>query len=390
MLPIMKQDDIYDLLLDILNEDEDSRKILKLKSVLKENPRLAEESEEFAVLWSKIKYTKAWDKIQSDPAWEKIVKRKKSPTSKRILPFCRIAGVILLCFLGYLLYTYKEDNRNLLKIREQKSLAGGKVFLTASDSTVIELGNSNMQIISRNGNLIESNTTGIVYVKTDKPDSQSVNYKKNKLTVKRGAEYKLILSDGTEIIIGPDSEIVYPEIFDSDKREVFLSGDAYFNVAKDSLHPFIVSGSNFSVNVLGTKFFISDHYDDSFKQISLIQGKVSVSKGRNRYILSPNQVLCMDRGENIKIKDFGGENLEKRIVFMFCFSDATLEEIMKKISRWNDVEIVYRDSSLMNYNFTGYIPKSPDIEKIINILRLASGIEFSHKEGIVFIGSKGK
>ena len=240
------------------------------------------------------------------------------------------------------------------------------------DKAVLTLENGS-QIALEKGNSIQTqNATsdGKVLVYQNKA-KQIVELVYNQLTVPRGGQFVVELSDGTKVWLNSESQLKYPVSFiNGQSREVELAyGEAYFDVSPSSKHKgakFKVFNQFQEIDVLGTEFNIKAYKGESNVYTTLVEGKISVSIDNKNLGLKPNQQLDLDINNNtsaIKTVDVYNEVSWKDGVF--SFESKTLEEVMKVFSRWYDVEIVFKNNSIKNEEFVGILRKNKNLETIL-------------------------
>lgn len=206
----------------------------------------------------------------------------------------------------------------------------------------------------------------------------------NELKVPISGECHVSLDDGTEIWLNAGSELKYPVAFTGEVRKVFLAGEAFFNVKKDS-RPFIVGMESGEVTVLGTSFGIRA-YEGETDYTTLISGKVMfATKDNKKVILSP--------GEQAVVYASGA--LEKRIVDteeyvgwkdgLFVFKDKTLLEIMSTLERWYGVKVVFRDESLKELRYTGNLERYDSINTFLQLLERLKEIQYKIEEHTIVL-----
>ncbi|NHA07386.1 DUF4974 domain-containing protein [Mucilaginibacter sp. HC2] len=195
----------------------------------------------------------------------------------------------------------------------------------------------------------------------------------NVVTTPKGGKYRLTLADGTKVWLNAASSIRYPVEFAGATREVELKGEAYFEVAHDAGRPFKVNSGEQVVQVLGTHFDINAYKDEDAVKTTLLEGRVEVrQKGRRKsganLVIAPNEQAVFKNEHLEKITVDAGEFTtwtSGRIVF----KDADIHEVMRKISRWYNVEVVY-EGQLNGDTYNGEIPDNAAFSKVIQMLKL--------------------
>jgi ferric-dicitrate binding protein FerR (iron transport regulator) len=224
--------------------------------------------------------------------------------------------------------------------------------------------------------------------------NRSVNSLQSKIIIANKGEIKVVkLEDGTRVCLAPDSKIVIPVNFSDKKREVSLTGEAYFEVTRDVNRPFEVKTQHSRIQVLGTKFNIHAYSNESFEQTALLEGKVQVrlcSKGRviGKKILKPNTAVCFDSKTGryaISSADF--ENIlawqKKRIVF----NNERLEDIAKRIERFYNVKIEISDSQIANSRFSAEFDKE-SVDEILKSFQIIAPFSYEQRGQTYYLTNK--
>ncbi len=214
--------------------------------------------------------------------------------------------------------------------------------------------------------------TGSKLVYSDTVEEKNVEW--HTLQIPRGGEFVLCLADGTVVTLNADSKIHYPDRFIGNERQVSLEGEAFFEVAKDSLRPFVVKTNGIDVRVLGTAFNLKA-YPDEYQQTTLVRGAVEVVLDKQQVLLHPGeQVTCIDkelRVEQVDVKPYIAWKDDR-----FVFENEPLEDVLKKLERWYNITVFIQNHALTEKRFTGNLPKYEDIGNVLKILALTTNIKF--------------
>ena len=260
-----------------------------------------------------------------------------------------------------------------------------KAILVRADGEQVVLGKEYRNWEEIGNVLIAADSTGLEYNRLKQTNTDTVVF--NQLIVPRGGLYLLILSDGTRVWMNSDSRLKYPVIFSGNKREVILSGEAYFDVVKDESVPFIVKTETGNIEVLGTEFNIKCYPDEASLVTTLVNGKVRFDDGINpSVILKPEEQLIFEKENGLSIVRKVNVNYytswkENRL----SFQEETLDVIMKTLSRWYDVEIVFEDSALKELEFSGNLDKFTGIQDFLSLFELGVNVKFEVKNRTVYI-----
>lgn len=186
------------------------------------------------------------------------------------------------------------------------------------------------------------------------------------------------LPDGTKIKLNSSTELKYSMSF-CKKREVYLSGEAYFEVESDPQNPFLVHTHDYTVKVTGTKFNIKS-YPELNSETTLEEGKISVldSGGKKMVELKPGENLVFDKEKNeLLVKKVNTSQITNWTVGKIFIKNQTIEEIVKIIERWYNVKVVFDDESIRQYRITGTILKNKPVEQLLNVLVRSDLIDYN-------------
>jgi len=287
------------------------------------------------------------------------------------------AAAIILLTLSVGTYFLLQQNKTIVKTAFQADHSPGsnKAILTLANGKKIVLDKTaDKEIVQLAGISIKNTDDGqIVY--TVIPDQSmhpaAETRQLNTISTPRGGQYQVMLSDGTRIWLNSASSITYPTVFDAKQRLVELQGEAYFEVAKNKKSPFSVKTDLQTVEVLGTHFDINSYTDEPFLKTTLLEGAVKVSAGSNQVILTPGQQAKLNiSGNSIKVDH--SVDLDKVLAWkngVFSFENEDLKSIMRQITRWYDVDIIY-SGPVAKDKFSGEISRNSNLSQVLKILEL--------------------
>ena len=198
----------------------------------------------------------------------------------------------------------------------------------------------------------------------------------NTLRVPRGGEFELTLTDGTVITLNSDSEVRYPVKFSGEERRIYLSGEAFLDVAKDAKHPFIVAVGNSEIRVLGTSFNVQAYATEGKVFTTLVEGAVEMSSGNEKIKLNPGE-QCVADSTGILTKHKVDTELytgwkEGKLIFR----EQTLETVMKTLARWYNIEVIFENPEAKKILFTGNVRRYDSFEKILKMLEVTGDTRF--------------
>lgn len=321
-----------------------------------------------------------FDSIDVEKGWARNEKLLSTSFRRRaIYKFTRIAAAVMLILsVGSILF-YVANNKSIDKkvIAETQIIPGEqKAELVLGDGSVIALAEEEKKIEDHGVQILTSE--GMVDYKSD---NVSVNtLAMNTLKVPVGGEYQLKLSDGTKVWLNSVSQLKYPITFSGKERKVYLKGgEAYFEVKHDPEHPFIIStDKGMEVEVLGTSFSMMAYDDESSMLTTLVDGSVRVNISNGKSVtLEPGEQAQFQKSEmNIEVKDVNTDLYTAWVRGRFVFEQEELESILRKLSRWYDVEIFYQNESVRRKRLSADLRKYDDISSFLNLFMQVSNIEF--------------
>lgn len=304
---------------------------------------------------------------------------KEMPAYKGKARWWRVAAaaLILLAGAGTLFYftTQKKQsatNTETVDCVNEIKPGTDKAQLTLADGSIVSLnGIDNTQLKEKDGTSIDKKGGNLSY-KNNGTTLDEVLY--NILTTPRGGQYGLVLPDGSKVWLNAVSSLRFPTRFSGSEREVYLTGEAYFEVAKNA-KPFLVKTGSSTIQVLGTHFNINAYSDEASANTTLLEGVVKVSNGNTNLLLAPGQqAQVFASGEIKKIKNVDTEQAIAWKNGYFQFDQASLPVLMRQIARWYDIDIAY-EGSVKEYEFVGKITRSARLPAVLKALEL-SGVHF--------------
>ncbi len=304
----------------------------------------------------------------------------------RILAVASVAASIL--FMIYFQFSAPNNPEEIKNEQQVQSIVPGsnKAILILADGSEYDLTTGNKSIITTDGTEIKNTGNQLEYIGTA---GQNADIKYNTLKIPRGGEYFLILSDSTKVWLNSETTLRFPVQFAADDRNVELTGEAYFEVSKNEKKPFVVSSGNHLVKVLGTQFNISSYADNPNIYTTLAEGKVEVSS------ISNPEVTLMLRPSEQSILNSNNNQIQKRTVDVnqyvawkdgrFVFRDQTLEEIMRTLSKWYDVQVVFSNEADKQLMFTGNLERYADFGDILAKIAKTNEVNFEIKNNTIMI-----
>ena len=398
------------------NYDEIERKIFLIKNYLEDNLSVAEEEElrvwldespkhretfqrirDKKILFAKLEYRQRQEK---ETDW-KVICRKTGIGSSRRLWYIRVARYAAVFFglcLGVWLYfraQVSQPQESTLAAISMDTICPGykQAYIELKSGERIALGNTgNKQEKRIKGMVLKEEKDGVMILPGDSLADKAVAVEKSWIVVPRGGEYQLILPDGTKVWLNSDSKITYPLVFSGNARKVILTGEAYFEVTKNSGQPFIVQTENFNVKVLGTSFCINTFGDNGKVYTALESGVVEMDCGReNTLILAPGQVAELDvrrPGACVRMSEVSVEQLVAWKKGLFCFRQTSLPDILKQVARYYDVHFMNLEDA-EGEAYTGDISRNVSLEVLLGAISAqTTDIQFKIVNRTVYITKK--
>jgi transmembrane sensor len=330
------------------------------------------------------------DDIKANEELNKILK-SKSPAGGVIYLWSKIAiAASFILFLSFGIYFYLNKSVRTVPQTAKNTVPAdvrpgtNKAVLTLGNGSTIILDTANDGVLANQGDMVVHKTKAgqIIYsAKSDNPDRADTEI--NKITTPRGGQYQVVLPDGSKAWLNASSSISFPVVFNSDKREVDISGEVYFEVSKMHI-PFIVKYDKGLVQVLGTHFNIMAYHNEAATEVTLLEGSVKVLSGHANNILKPGQQAQLADAGDIKIAD----NVDVNAVTawksgVFLFKNTEIEAVMRQVSRWYDVDVKY-EGKMPHVQITGKISRNVNASEILSMLSY-TGIHFKIEEKNIII-----
>lgn len=312
--------------------------------------------------------------------WKGVEKRiNRMNFRRRCLKLMQYAAILFVPVLILVLALQNSPeiptmDRNQLLAAQQILPGGAKAILTLENGETVYLDeNDDEREVQSAGNQIQVDSTTLNYCSAQKTLQSVPVY--NKVEIPQGGEYALVLNDGTKVHLNAMSSLRFPVTFETGRREVELVGEAYFEVSKTG-QPFIVHTKGMQIEVLGTTFNISAYPGEEY-QATLVSGSVKVNAGEGKsLILKPSQQASLTPGSgDIQVRTVDAAFFTSWVKGKINFKDQRLEDIMKTLSRWYDIEVNYSNEALKNKCFGCYVNR---YEKIAPFLELLEATENIH------------
>lgn len=300
----------------------------------------------------------------------------------------KIAAILLVVAGGFLIYLSTQQSTTSTPtqiasttIREDVAPGGNYATLTLGDGSKVVLDSLSNGLIANQGNakVIKLSNGELAYENAN--NSDKILY--NTMTTPVGGQYQLTLPDGTAIWLNATSSITYPTAFTGKERIVSITGEVYFEVAKNPKQPFKVKTGDQVIEVLGTHFNVNAYGDEQTLKTTLVEGKVKVTTGASSLLLQPGQQAGNNQG---KLNLNPNPDIKETLAWkngLFQFNGTNIETIMRIVSRWYGVEVVYKDK--IEEQFVAEIPRNVNVSKLLELLELTKQVKFSVNNKVITV-----
>lgn len=317
-----------------------------------------------------------------------LSERSQTFSNHRIKAYAVAATLLALLATGILYFTHNNKPAYApiaTATTHSVSPGGNKAILTLADGSQIPLDSADNGAIAHQGNVqvIKLNNGQLSYKADHTSNTPGNELHYNSLMTPRGGQFMIILPDGSKVWLNAATSLRYPTAFSGNSREVQLTGEAYFEIAPNARMPFIVKVSNMEVKVLGTHFNIMSYPDENNIQTTLLEGAVQVQHNATALRLHPGQQAYL-QGNNMTVKK--NVDVDEIVAWKngyFHFNHESLPGVMRQISRWYDVEVIY-ETDIPEREFGGKIERNSSLNDVLKILEL-SNVHYKIKDRKIII-----
>lgn len=364
-------------------EVDEAKHFVKWLSDKKENNEFFEKA--------KLHYRKEEVELPDyEPAYQdflqQIIKKQKRTYFTRL---SAVASIAVLIVSAYFLYNISDTPpQKLAELSQFSSIQPmkGNIELILSDGRQLILDDKKSILISELSGQIEKRENTLDYSSFN--ESEIIESKQNTLKTPKGKSLKIILSDSTVVWLNAESSISYMVPFEKDERKVSVEGEAYFEVTKNALRPFIVESNGIAVEVLGTKFDINSYDAQNGIYTTLIEGSVNVRdlENGNSVVLKPNQQAFVSSQNEIIVEEVNVDLIIDWKDGKFIFDRESLGSIFKDLGRWYDFEFQFETDELKELEFSGFLERYQDLNVLLELFEDTKALKFTMNENVIFIG----
>lgn len=311
---------------------------------------------------------------------------------KRRIRYAIAASLILFLSVGLLLHHNSRLPVSTPKdYEEYTTLLQNLSADTLKNVTLVLNENQNINITDDNSSISYSSTGEKIKIGNSQVVDDNTSVAMNTLIVPYGKKTKIQLSDGSIVWLNSGSKLAYPASFNKNKRQVYLEGEAIFEVAHDKSNPFMVIAKDFEIEVLGTIFNVSNYKDDPSINTVLKSGSVKIqykgySKDNQSLIIKPGTLASYTKDtHNISTETVDIEKYFSWKDGIIIFKNDNLKDIMKQLSRYYNTSIQIKNKQLENLTFSGSLDLKETVEQVLDIIKETSDFEFEKTTNNQFI-----
>lgn len=327
--------------------------------------------------------------IDIEAGLRKYYSRYPKQRNRRIFRWTSVAAAVVILLSCGLLFFNREESAK----KEVADIYPGtaKAELILSDGSVRQLEEVGKEEIRLGEVVIHNTGTQLEYISkmATLSEGQKPVLTYNELRIPVGGEYQLLMADGTKVWLNSQSRLRFPEKFIGKERCVYLEGEAYFEVAHDSMRPFCVrTKEDINIQVLGTSFNLRAYEDEGTVETVLERGSVRMSGTQGNMVLEPGVRVVYDQKDGKMSQTRVDTELytswrEGRYVFQ----EETVDNILHKLSRWYGMTVFFNNEQAKNVMFSGNIRKYDTIKKILEAMEISGGVRFELKGNIIVVYS---
>lgn len=325
-------------------------------------------------------------KLNKRAAWERVdrnTKKYRHPILRRCMKYA--ATIVLPLFMVGVGFYLIRDKEEIHPVAEMVKISPGvtKAELVLADGHKVVLGTETIDsLVSEEGVNIVKDGNGVSYLGNKEEGDLAYNI----MRVPRGGEFKVRLQDGTLVYMNSETELKYPVRFVGKERRVYLSGEAYFEVQRDTTKPFIVVMNGNEVRVLGTEFNVRSYEDEKCQFTTLVAGKVLLTTHDHRCI----ELLLNEQGIVDPQGDIRKEQVDVALYTAwkdgnFVFRKQSLEHIMEIVERWYDLKVTFEDEWCKQVSFSGNVERYDDFSKLAEMLEATGSVKFRIKNNEIYV-----
>lgn len=321
-------------------------------------------------------------KFDTERALSKL-KNRKQVKRRGILSWIAAASVVVIAGVSAWILLSQEPDVDNLSVTEK--FEPGKAIVTLEMASGLKYRLDTLSSVVRNNrvNVAFDNNDGVLKIKEQDSlaDGATKEIGYNTVNVPYGGTYTVELCDGTKVYLNSGTTLEFPSRFDGKVRSVILKGEAYFDVARNVSKPFVVEVDEMKVKVLGTSFNVKSYVDEPGVYTTLVEGSVAILRdGQPEKKIKPGEQAYYNKGVGtLSIAEVDVNEFTSWKDGVFYFKDIALEEILRIVSRWYDLEVFYMNQGAKSVIYSGKLPMYSSVEDVLRKFEISGDVRFELK-----------
>ena len=321
-------------------------------------------------------------KFDTERALSKL-KNRKQVKRRGILSWIAAASVVVIGGVSAWILLSQEPDVDNLSVTEK--FESGKAIVTLEMASGLKYRLDTLSSVVRNNrvNVAFDNNDGVLKIKEQDSlaDGATKEIGYNTVNVPYGGTYTVELCDGTKVYLNSGTTLEFPSRFDGKVRSVILKGEAYFDVARNVSKPFVVEVDEMKVKVLGTSFNVKSYVDEPGVYTTLVEGSVAILRdGQPEKKIKPGEQAYYNKGVGtLSIAEVDVNEFTSWKDGVFYFKDIALEEILRIVSRWYDLEVFYLNQGAKSVIYSGKLPMYSSVEDVLRKFEISGDVRFELK-----------
>lgn len=313
-----------------------------------------------------------------------LVRLKKREHGRKRLFLSWVAAASVVVIAGISVFLLLDRETDVVNLPVVEKIEPGKATVTLEMASGLKYRLDTLSSVVRNNraNVAFDNNGGVLKVKEQDSTGQlRQEVGRNVINVPYGGTYTVELCDGTKVYLNSGTKLEFPSRFDGNVRSVSLKGEAYFEVVRNERKPFVVEVDEMKVKVLGTAFNVKSYVDEPGIYTTLVQGSVAILRdGQPEKKIKPGEQAYYNKSVGtLSVSPVDVDEFTAWKDGLFCFKDIALEEILRIVSRWYDLEIFYMNQEAKSVVYSGKMPMYSSVEDVLRKFEISGDVRFELK-----------
>jgi fecR protein len=322
-----------------------------------------------------------------------LVRLKKREHGRKRLFLSWVAAASVVVIAGISVFLLLDRETDVVNLPVVEKIEPGKATVTLEMASGLKYRLDTLSSVVRNNraNVAFDNNGGVLKVKEQDSTGQlRQEVGRNVINVPYGGTYTVELCDGTKVYLNSGTKLEFPSRFDGNVRSVSLKGEAYFEVVRNERKPFVVEVDEMKVKVLGTAFNVKSYVDEPGIYTTLVQGSVAILRdGQPEKKIKPGEQAYYNKSVGtLSVSPVDVDEFTAWKDGLFCFKDIALEEILRIVSRWYDLEIFYMNQEAKSVVYSGKMPMYFSVEDVLRKFEISGDVRFELKGRTLMVFDK--